>query len=260
MARRPDDLFTTIRTEGGLLPPDLLARIVASDSRLEGLTPEAYHLVGGQRLNEAVNRSWTQLLGAWSDFRTRLAERPASDQATGLVRDRWLLPLFAELGYGRLQPVQGGVVAGGKRFALSHLWQRAPIHLVGARVDLDRRTPGVAGAARTSPHGLVQELLNASDDYLWGFVSNGFRLRLLRDSARLTRQAYVELDLEAMLDGEVYSDFVVLWLLAHQSRVELREDAPALEPGGGESGDGDGDGEADDAAPPAAPSPADCWL
>src|SRR5206468_1592864 len=46
------------------------------------------------------------------------------------------------------------------------------------------------------------------------------RLRLLRDNVSLTRQAYVEFDLESMLRGEVYSDFVVLWLLLHQSRVE----------------------------------------
>ena len=88
------------------------------------------------------------------------------------------------------------------------------------RIDLDRRTAGVAGAARTSPHSLVQEFLNRSDDHLWGFVSNGLRLRILRDNVSLTRQAYVEFDLEAMMDGEVYADFVLLWLLCHQSRVE----------------------------------------
>jgi hypothetical protein len=57
-------------------------------------------------------------------------------------------------------------------------------------------------------------------------VSNGLRLRLLRDSKRLTRQTYVEFDLEAMLDGEVYADFVLLWLLLHQSRVEPAEERP----------------------------------
>ena len=39
----------------------------------------------------------------------------------------------------------------------------------------------------------------------------------------LTRQAFIEFDLEAMMDAEIYSDFVVLWLLAHQSRVEAAE-------------------------------------
>ncbi|WP_202978831.1 Eco57I restriction-modification methylase domain-containing protein [Halomicronema hongdechloris] len=69
----------------------------------------------------------------------------------------------------------------------------------------------------------MQEFLNRSDDHLWAFVSNGRRLRILRDNASLTRQAYVEFDLEAMMAGEVYADFVLLWLLCHQSRVEAEK-------------------------------------
>ena len=45
-------------------------------------------------------------------------------------------------------------------------------------------------------------------------------LRVLRDNVTLTRQAYAQFDLEAMFTGEVYSDFVLLWLVCHQSRVE----------------------------------------
>ena len=52
-------------------------------------------------------------------------------------------------------------------------------------------------------------------------MSNGLRLRVLRDNARLTRQAYVEFDLQAMMDGEVYADFALLWLVGHQSRFEI---------------------------------------
>ncbi len=33
-------------------------------------------------------------------------------------------------------------------------------------------------------------------------------------------QSYVEFDLEAMMAGEAYPDFVLLWLLLHQSRFE----------------------------------------
>jgi hypothetical protein len=69
----------------------------------------------------------------------------------------------------------------------------------------------------------VQELLNRSSETLWGFVSNGLRLRVLRDNASLTRQAYVEFDLQAMFDGEVYADFALLWLVCHQSRVEASD-------------------------------------
>src|SRR3990172_8594177 len=69
----------------------------------------------------------------------------------------------------------------------------------------------------------MQELLNQADDRQWGIASNGLRLRILRDNASLTRQAYLEFDLEAMFAGEVYADFVLVWLFCHQSRFETRE-------------------------------------
>ena len=46
MRGKTGDIFTTIRTEGALLPVDLLQRILAGDKGLPGLTPEDYHLSG----------------------------------------------------------------------------------------------------------------------------------------------------------------------------------------------------------------------
>ncbi len=217
MAR--DTTFTAIQTEGGLLPPALLQRVSEGDKELAGLSPEAYHLAPGERLNEAINRSWNRLTGAWETFNERLAGAASGDATAQLTRQSWLLPLYQELGYGQLQPAKGFDVEG-KHYPISHEWGAAPIHLLGATIDLDHRTPGVAGAAGMSPHGLVQEFLNRSEDHLWGFVSNGRLLRVLRDNVSLTRQAYVEFDLEAIFDGQIYADFTILWLLCHQSRVE----------------------------------------
>jgi N-6 DNA Methylase len=213
------NIFTTIRTEGALLPADFLQHVAEGNREIEGLSPDSYHLVPGEKLNEAINRTWNRLLGAWTGFKDASEKLGASDLGTGLTRERWLLPLFQELGYGRLQTAKAFEIDG-KSYPISHGWQGTPIHLVGCKIDLDRRTSGVVGAARTSPHGLVQEMLNRSEAHLWGFVSNGHRLRILRDNITLTRQAFVDFDLVAMFDGEVYADFVVLWLLCHQSRVE----------------------------------------
>lgn len=214
--------YATIRTDGGLLPADLLARIAEGDRSIEGLTPESYHLAKSERLNEAATRAWNRLQGAWEGFRAGMDKLPASDTGTTLTRERWLLILFQELGYGRLQTART-IDIEGKSYPISHIWQSNPVHLVSFRQELDRRTPGARGASRVSPHSLVQELLNRCDDYLWGFASNGLRLRLLRDNASLTRAACVEFDLQSMMEGEVYSDFFLLFLLCHQSRVEVPE-------------------------------------
>ena len=219
MKRTQNNNFPTVHTEGILLPPDILARIAEPKSGLEGLAPADYHLPEGERINEAVNRSWNRLLPLWANFQTALKELPENDAAVGVTRDRWLLPLFQELGYGRLQRHKA-VSIENKTYPISHIWENLPIHLVGARIDMDKRTPGQAGAAQASPHSLVQEFLNRSDVHLWAFLSNGLKLRVLRDNLSLVRQAYVEFDLEAMMDGELYSDFRLLWLLCHQSRVE----------------------------------------
>ncbi|MBE0448016.1 MAG: N-6 DNA methylase [Actinobacteria bacterium] len=219
MRIRTRDIFTTIKTEGAILPADLLQRIAEGDRSLTGLTPDDYHLDKGDKINEAINRSWNRLLGAWTSFQHAVEKLPESDPATTPTRERWLLPLFRELGYGRLLASKS-VEIDNKTYSISHGWHHTPIHLVGCHIDLDKRTAGVAGAARTSPHSMVQEFLNRSDDNLWGFVSNGYRLRILRDNVSLTRQTFVEFDLKAMMDGEVYADFSLLWLLCHESRVE----------------------------------------
>lgn len=223
MQIRRKDVFITIRTEGALLPSDLLQRIAEPAKDIPGLDEAAYHL-SGERINEAVNRAWNRLQSAWKSFQNARSELPETDLGTRITRERWLLPLFQEFGFGRLL-VQKSVEIGGKPYPISHGWQHTPIHLPGFRVDLDRRMAGVAGAARMSPHSMVQEYLNRSDDHLWAFVSNGLCLRVLRDNVSLTRQAYVEFDLESMMEGEVYADFVVLWLICHQSRVEAENPA-----------------------------------
>ncbi len=213
------DQLTTIRTEGSLLPADLLARVSEEDATLPGMTAASYHR-SGERLNEAISRAWTALQSAWSHFQAGLESLPVDDLGTTITRERWLLPLFEKLDYGRLQTA-GRFEIEGKSYPISHSWGlNVPIHLVSTKVDLDRTMRGVAGAATASPQSLLQVFLNRSDDHLWGFVSNGNKLRVLRDNLTLTRQAYVEFDLEAMMNGDAYSDFRVLWLLCHQSRVE----------------------------------------
>jgi hypothetical protein len=51
MQVRRRELFTTIRTEGAILPADLLQRVASGDKELGGLKPAGYHLIEGEPLN-----------------------------------------------------------------------------------------------------------------------------------------------------------------------------------------------------------------
>lgn len=214
--------FTAVRVGGGLLPPDVLAAVLGGD--LDGLKSSDYHL-GGEHPREAAARVWTHLTGAYKRFRDDLARLPGGDRATSLTRERWLTILLSDLDFGRVPTTAaGGLTVADREYPVSHLWGATPIHLLGWNVELDTRTPGVPGAAKRAPHAMVQELLNRTDTYLWAIVSNGRTLRLLRDSTTLTGQAFVEFDLEAIFDGDLFSDFALMFLLTQQSRVEVPTD------------------------------------
>ena len=225
MSRRGTD-FETIRSEGGLLPSDLLRRVTDPTEKLAGTRPEDYGLPHEERLTEVITPAWNRLRKHWSEFRQAAASLPDGEPGTGLTNDKWSLPLLRELGFGLL-PTSAGPEISGRTYAISRFFGHVPVHLVGCGLSLDRRAAGVRGAAAANPHGLVQEVLNRSADCLWGVVGNGLRLRILRDSQSLSRQSFLEFDLEAMFAGEIYSDFVLLWLVAHATRfVPLESDKP----------------------------------
>ncbi len=68
MARRDQD-FHTIRSEGGLLPLDLLRRVLDPQSELPGTEPDDYNLPAGERLNEVITQKWNTLRKHWVEFR-----------------------------------------------------------------------------------------------------------------------------------------------------------------------------------------------
>lgn len=209
--------FTAISTVGGLLPVDLLVRVAAGDSDLPAIRSQDYGLAATERTREAISRSWNRLSGLWQAYADRLSKLPDDDPATTPTRELWVLPLLDELRFEGLTPVAAFEIEGSS-YPISHIAGKVPVHILGAGTPLDVRTPGRAGAARLSPHALVQEFLNRSDDQLWAIATNGRRLRLLRDSTSLTRQAYVEFDLEAIFSEGLFADFTTLWMTIHFTR------------------------------------------
>jgi hypothetical protein len=210
----------SIRVVGGLLPADMITRIMTGKD-VSASTPADYHVIGVRSVKDAAERHWDYLKGTWRVLRDTIGH---GSDPRGLATENWLLPLFDEHGYGRLTRLHAGIAADDdtKVFPVSHAWQHLPIHLVPWGQKLDERP----AAGELPPQSMVQDCLNRTAGHLWGIVSNGSVLRLLRDTTSLTGSAYLEVDLAAMFDGELFEDFVLLYRLLHVSRFEVADGAP----------------------------------
>ncbi|GGR85049.1 MULTISPECIES: Eco57I restriction-modification methylase domain-containing protein [Streptomyces] len=223
-----NQVFSAVHTVGGLLPADMLLRI-ADGKDVKGSAPADYQVIGARSVRDEAERHWDYLKAVWRELREKLpvtpdAETPADPM--GLAISQWLEPLFAELGFGRLTSIGAtGIPADSdpdRVFPISHRWNHALLHMTAWNADLDKR---VGGAGTIPPQSLVQECLNRTEAHLWGVLTNGRRLRILRDSSALATASYVEFDLEAIFDGELFSEFVLLYRLLHVSRFAVAEGA-----------------------------------
>ncbi len=205
----------TIRIEGGLLSPDFLETIHDQP----GQKPADFGLDARRSLVDEVTAVWSDVRAYWEAFERRRARAKDGESLTSATRETWIIPLLEALGY-RLTFQRKAAEIDGRTYALSHRAgdeeKGTPVHIVAFDQKLGERPP--AGRGTMSPHALVQDYLNRSDD-LWGIVTNGATLRLLRDSVYFSRPSYIEFDLQGMLDGERLDEFILFYRLAHRSRL-----------------------------------------
>jgi hypothetical protein len=210
-------IYPAVRIEGGLFAPDLFEQLMAG--ALPGQRPADFRCDGKRSLTDEVASVFADVRSLWRVFQNRRERLPESDWGTSLTRDAWVIPLLNLLGYELRYNTRAPEV-NGEPFPISHRAgeheDSPPVHIVSFRQDLGRVPP--SGRPRLAPHSLVQEYLNRTD-HLWGLVTNGLTLRLLRDSTYVRRQAYVEFDLAAIFDEQHFEDFFVLYRLLHRTRL-----------------------------------------
>ena len=206
MARKPvTDMsaWPSLTLEGNLIAPAMVASIdrrQASDQ-----AEEDYRIRKGLTIREEISTSFRVGQSHFDAFAN--LQNPSVEATRRFVR-AFLAETF---GFDDLVPADDmlSLLAGG----------RVPIVVVPPSEEkLDRRSPTLSTDRSRSPAFALQDYLNDHDDALWGLVTNGTVLRLMRDNASLTRPAYVEADLAQIFTNEDAASFAVLWSLIHRTR------------------------------------------
>jgi hypothetical protein len=217
--------FPSIDIQGSILSTDLLAKIrseQASFQQGKDFNPDFTNA----KLKDEISLAWQEAKGQWTIYKSKLARLKEGETGTTETRNFWISPLLTNLGYNLTFNRQSEEL-NGKSFPIGYrdgALDNFPVYVGGYHESLDKRPENKQ--LRVSPHAMLQEYLNYSE-HLYGLVTNGRQLRLLRDASRITRLSYIEFNLEKMMEEDLYSDFVILYRVLHASRMPKKIDQGA---------------------------------
>lgn len=204
--------WPSLGLEGNLIAPAMIAKV--DQRQASEQSPEEYAVRKGLQIREEIATAFRVGQSHFDGFAK--VENPSAAATT-----RFIAGLFREtFGFTDLVPADAPIALIASA--------RVPVVVVPPTETLDRRSPTLSTDRSRSPAFALQDQLNDNDAMLWGMVTNGMQLRLMRDNASLTRPAYIEADLAQMFANEDIASFAVLWLLIHRSRFGAA-DAPATD-------------------------------
>jgi len=209
--------FPSIDIQGSILSNDLMGKIrseLATYQQGKDFNPD----LTNSKLKDEISLAWQDAKAQWAIFQGKLTRLKAADSGTTETRNFWISPLLTNLNYN-LTFNRSAEEIDGKSFPIGYRdsnLENFPLYVGGYHESLDKRPENKQ--LRVSPHAMLQEYLNYSE-HLYGIVTNGKQLRLLRDASRITRLSYVEFNLEKMMEEDLYSDFVIFYRLLHASRM-----------------------------------------
>ena len=214
-----------------LLSENLLDSLGQENSRHRFAQPESFSWekysvkVNKKNYKDQIAEDYENLIARWDLLSSDFPSMNLSD-----LREKWIKYFFSQFGFD-LQYQKSAIEAdSGNKFILSYRgWEgaNAPIvHSSSFQQDLDDRSK--EKTRKYSPHDTLQRFLNQSNSDLWGIVTNGRYLRILRDFSHQSRKAYIQFDLEMLFEGRHYEDFRILWRLLHPSRFIPKEDEKCI--------------------------------
>ena len=230
--------YTSIHIYGHLLSDDILHNI-ERDNTYEGNREQDFAM--DIPVSAAIDYVWSSLRNDWSFYKERANnERLVNKDPYGTRRARDLMErLLQSLGYS-LDRQATNIEVAGTGYDITYTCQplgKMPFIIIGEGIhadgsidtldkcSLDYRAKG--GMRKKSAHATMLEYLNATEN-VYGIISNGQILRLIRNSGQLVKLTYIEFDLRRMLEEDKYTEFCLMFRLLHASRFQAKGDEPCV--------------------------------
>lgn len=208
-------IYQSIRIEGNILTDDILQSIASGEAHYQSGKD-----FGDEKrtVRDEIERAWTNARSFYTAYRSRKEDVDESESGIQITRTLWVSPLLQLLGYTPLLRRDTEVI-NDKKYHINYPDEKLegfPILIRGFNEKLDEKPKS---GLRVSPHAMLQDYLNVKEEHLYGIVTNGDELRLLRDSSLMTRLSHVSFDLVRMMEESHYSDFQLMYRLLHASRM-----------------------------------------
>ena len=230
--------YTSIHIYGHLLSDDILHNI-ERDNTLIGNRDQDFGM--DISVSSAIDYVWSSLRNDWNFYKERASnERLVNKDPYGTRRARDLMErLLQSLGY-KLDRQVVNIEVAGTGYDISYTCPdlgNMPFVIIGENIttdgsintldkcSLDYRAKG--NVRKKSAHATMLEYLNATEN-VYGIISNGQILRVIRNSGQLVKLTYVEFDLRRMLEEDKYTEFCLMFRLLHASRFRTSGDEPCV--------------------------------
>jgi hypothetical protein len=173
---------------------------------------------GIKKVDETIATTFELLRERWEKVRTDIINDKLDNQK---LRKRWIIPFLEQLGFEPAFVRQFMDSDAGISYHINYQgWEaeNAPkIHIVHTTQDLDNRDTDNRTHPKKSPHDMTQTYLNTSADK-WAIVTNGKKIRILRDFFHSITKGYLEFDIESIFETANTEQFRVLYRILHRSR------------------------------------------
>lgn len=230
--------YTSIHIYGHLLSDDILHNI-ERDNTLIGNRDQDFGM--DISVSSAIDYVWSSLRNDWNFYKERAGnERLVNKDPYGTRRARDLMErLLQSLGY-KLDRQVANIEVAGTGYDISYTCTdlgNMPFVIIGEDIttdgsintldkcSLDYRAKG--NMRKKSAHATMLEYLNATEN-VYGIISNGQILRIIRNSGQLVKLTYIEFDLRRMLEEDKYTEFCLMFRLLHASRFRTSGDEPCV--------------------------------